>query len=62
MKRSRVVAAGAERAAEMRRLEGDYRALAGCARSRLPWSRPVQGLGPAARLYPKFTNHKTKPI
>ena len=28
MKRSRVVAAGAERAAEMRRLEGDYRALA----------------------------------
>ena len=51
MKRSRVVAAGAERAAEMRVGWKETIALSpGCARSRLPWSRPVQGLGPAARL------------
>ena len=52
MKRSRVVAAGAERAAEMRVGWKETIALSpGSARSRLPWSRPVQGLGPAARLY-----------
>ena len=46
MKRSRVVAAGAERATEMRVGWKETIALSpGCARSRLPWSRPVQGLG-----------------